>query len=813
MHCTIRCAAAIAVCALAGCGPRAPETTDWEDQPLPDTGTEEDAGAPPPCDSPPTVDGRFTSWPLCAEYPAVLRGLFGDLHVAYREGRLFLLNDWHARIDGPTPASFYNLFRITTGGGRQSWEVRLHGDSTMEVHLDGEPWRGAEGVASFAPSPTYDFDHTIYELAVDVLPGAVTLFRSAPCSGSRPKTHTPEAALVDEPTIVMGRLGDDGAKVRVADGPVLTALEPAGGAPGDEVVLHGYQLGRHGGTVAFGGALPAPLSWSDRRIRVRVPELARITDLDGEEGWIAVAVWTEAGRGDALSFEVRCGPGCEGRECGRDGCGRPCGTCEAGVPCEEGRCREIPRCQGAPVVDGRFTDWPDCDEYDEVLRGRFGDLHVAYEEGRLHLLNDWHSRDDGPIPSSFYNLFGIGTGGGREYWEVRIFGDSTMELLLNGTPFPAESRGVATFGPSPHYGFEHTIYELAVDVLPGPLTIYWSDPKTGSWPETGYTPESALVEEPTVGKGTLGEEGSRLWVADGPTLMGVSPASGHPGQEVVLRGRRLDVVWGTVLFGPGVGVVSSWTDASVRVVVPSLSPGPVSLRLRAGGGESNALVFVVEPVPPCLGRECGDDGHGGSCGECPPDERCSRGRCSPRCEPSCAGLECGWDGCGGSCGECAAAERCDGGRCVPVCVPECAGRQCGGDRCGGSCGVCRAAERCEQGRCEPLCVPECADRQCGGDRCGGSCGQCAADERCANGRCVPACVPECAGRECGRDGCGGSCGECPPGEECLPAGVCQAPCVPDCEGRDCGDDGCDGSCGQCEPPLSCDDGKCSYAGG
>ena len=61
---------------------------------------------------------------------------------------------------------------------------------------------------------------------------------------------------------------------------------------------------------------------------------------------------------------------------------------------------------------------------------------------------------------------------------------------------------------------------------------------------------------------------------------------------------------------------------------------------------------------------------------------------------------------------------------------------------------------------------------------------------------APPCVPACGVKVCGDDGCGGSCGECPAGDVCQEDGTC-APCVPDCDGKSCGDDGCGGECGEC----------------
>ena len=61
-------------------------------------------------------------------------------------------------------------------------------------------------------------------------------------------------------------------------------------------------------------------------------------------------------------------------------------------------------------------------------------------------------------------------------------------------------------------------------------------------------------------------------------------------------------------------------------------------------------------VPDCAGKQCGDDGCGGSCGVCSPDcplnAKCEAGQCLELCAPNCAGRFCGDDGCGCSCGTC-----------------------------------------------------------------------------------------------------------------------------------------------------------------
>ena len=159
------------------------------------------------------------------------------------------------------------------------------------------------------------------------------------------------------------------------------------------------------------------------------------------------------------------------------------------------------------------------------------------------------------------------------------------------------------------------------------------------------------------------------------------------------------------------------------------------------------------------------------------DEDCDGVKDDPDvcCFPHCEGKVCGNDGCGGSCGECAANEMCTGeGQCA--CVPDCAGKQCGSDSCDGSCGDCPAQYVCTgEGLCE--CVPDCQDKDCGDDSCSGSCGDCPLNHVCTD-EYICVCVPNCTDKECGDDGCGVSCGECGLGTLCV-FGMCQDGCETD----------------------------------
>ncbi len=223
-------------------------------------------------------------------------------------------------------------------------------------------------------------------------------------------------------------------------------------------------------------------------------------------------------------------------------------------------------------------------------------------------------------------------------------------------------------------------------------------------------------------------------------------------------------------------------------------------------------------VPQCAGRNCGDDGCGGLCGECLPAQECAEGVCRDVCQPMCEGRVCGGDGCQGSCGMCEAGEQCTDGACEAICSPNCEGRMCGPDGCGGFCGNCGVGAFCtEDGLCEAVCVPDCDGRECGDNGCGGDCGGCGPDEECdVDGICVERCVPVCAGRACGDDGCGGVCGVCPDGAACAPGGVCVGGDGCDCVGDDvCLDGVCrspDELCGEANPVGLCPGGRSCLVG-
>ena len=306
-----------------------------------------------------------------------------------------------------------------------------------------------------------------------------------------------------------------------------------------------------------------------------------------------------------------------------------------------------------------------------------------------------------------------------------------------------------------------------------------------------------------------------------------------------------------------------------EVCVHSSAPEAWSVRPdgeHCGAGRVCYGGECCERAANCAGLVCGDDGCGGTCGECESGFECVDGLCL--CQPDCADSTCGPDGCGGSCGECGAGYLCvyetGGLNCAPSCFELCLGRQCGSAgqvgecSCGeceddanpctdtactedGSCihlpndfpcddgNPCTAEDTCSVSVCAGQLLPlneltleECLcedDQDCAllddGDSCNGIF---VCDTGVNPSACVtdPASVPVCFDdNPCTSDSCDpdvgclftpDDAGDCGDGATCED-GKCV--CSPDCSGKECGDDGCGGSCGECAGPQHyCFDGQC-----
>jgi len=195
---------------------------------------------------------------------------------------------------------------------------------------------------------------------------------------------------------------------------------------------------------------------------------------------------------------------------------------------------------------------------------------------------------------------------------------------------------------------------------------------------------------------------------------------------------------------------------------------------------------------------------------CPAGQVCSgAGTCVASCQPNCIGKSCGSDDCGGSCGSCSGTNICTGGVCRCSSY-NCNGQTCGSDGCGETCACSYNYLSCVGGLC---CNPNCTNKCGGSDSCGGTCpNNCSGGQVCGTDNTCHCSSYNCTGKICGPDGCGGTCA---PGCTTFPNNVCfyntSCHCAAyNCVSKNCGDDGCGGSCGPCNGMGDvCSNGNCS----
>ena len=219
---------------------------------------------------------------------------------------------------------------------------------------------------------------------------------------------------------------------------------------------------------------------------------------------------------------------------------------------------------------------------------------------------------------------------------------------------------------------------------------------------------------------------------------------------------------------------------------------------------TEGAVGKAQAVYYCVFQKCGKWGPGEACFQNERIAGCAGafGSCNQGgCVTSCAGKQCGPDGCGGQCGQCPGETTCTDGLCIG-CAPNCANKDCGGDGCGGQCGQCPGGQVCNaQGKCKP----------------GGACGG-VTFQGCCDGEKLHWCEggqlqsqncqwqPHCGWKqqvgyyECGTAGDPDPAGQFPK--------ACDFGCEPNCAGKQCGSDGCGGSCGGCPNESTCIGGQC-----
>ncbi len=123
-------------------------------------------------------------------------------------------------------------------------------------------------------------------------------------------------------------------------------------------------------------------------------------------------------------------------------------------------------------------------------------------------------------------------------------------------------------------------------------------------------------------------------------------------------------------------------------------------------GRLACLTMALLLVSSCDVSNTGVGGEGEPCfsdGTCESGLSCNSDNICEGCHASCTGRQCGDDGCGGSCGACpSATEFCNQSG---QCIDDCNAKECGySPNEWFNCGTCPARELCIRGTCEDLLV-------------------------------------------------------------------------------------------------------------
>jgi len=359
-----------------------------------------------------------------------------------------------------------------------------------------------------------------------------------------------------------------------------------------------------------------------------------------------------------------CTPQCGNQECGPDGCGGVCGSCAPGFECIDSACSSTD-CQ--PNCGGKVCG-------DDGCGGHCGscapDPECPQEPGES---------------SAQTCLTGTDLG---------VLSDDGAQIEISGNISPDGDEDWYTFnatdGPDPD---DCDTFHVAVVFKENPAGQFVFDVfmEGCSWGELvckhadqfdWYVDFSTFTEDSSAGGGECGcrEDADHQ----------LTPPEQLP--SLCLKKRE-------VLLGcpGGQKCVEGGCQVTCSPVCASKSCGPDGCGETCGECPEGQFCQDGSCLEVCLSdsgcvdassTKCSADGLGTlACVEagtdcfqlgpevapCGPNELCSQGQCIPACIPDCVGKLCGSDGCGGTCGDCPAAEYCNGGICTGTCVsdPDC----------------------------------------------------------------------------------------------------------------------------------------------
>ena len=339
------------------------------------------------------------------------------------------------------------------------------------------------------------------------------------------------------------------------------------------------------------GEVGAPDMASDMKVVDIIEAVDAVTPVDIE---VVLPDVTPDVTEDINGAEV-CQPDCTDKECGGDGCGGSCGECEPSLVCKYANCIPVPGC-GALSFDG-IDDWI------EIPHSKALDLES----------------------------------------------EITVEVK-----FVAEMTGTSRFLVRKGAGVANYLMTLSAD-----MTLAAGAFVAGAAEQAYIASGSEPLEE---GKWhhatmTLTSEKTTLYLDGTPYADATLVGDFKPNTQPLTIGYGYPAIWQDSFFAGSMSMVRVWNKALSpeevgakldEALVPTEEKGLVGIWRFAEGegtvahgqadnldGAINGATWEGTPwgeeccTPNCDGKECGDDGCGGSCGECAPFSYCVQGGCLP----------------------------------------------------------------------------------------------------------------------------------------------------------------------------------------
>ena len=318
-------------------------------------------------------------------------------------------------------------------------------------------------------------------------------------------------------------------------------------------------------------------------------DVAEVVELD---------VWEPPADADStVAPDEGCAPDCTGKECGDDGCGGSCGECDGGECLEGGICEDLP-CTSS-------KDCADLDQICDVDSGECVDCLVSDDCAAEKFCEAMACLDD------------VCETGDRMC-------DGTDGLLCadDGSGYVVEMTCTAT-----EYCEDGFCYEQACS--PGEAycdadSVIQCDAEGKDWLPAADCGESEMFcfEGQCIDGACLPDAvfcSDKLTIAtcnsEGTEYAGEPCPEGHFCAQAACK------PW---LCTPG----DLLCQGNVSTVCDEFGAGPVS------GGENcldSGLLCIAgictKCYPQCFGKECGDDGCGGTCGACDDGDNCTVGTC------------------------------------------------------------------------------------------------------------------------------------------------------------------------------------------